>query len=78
MSGKTWNDFEKTGRVSDYLDYKFGENPQVINEKINSGEIKPALPTDVGKPEKSDEFQKLHFSVNGGIGYADKNKGHRP
>ncbi len=78
MNEKTWNDFEKTGKISDYLNYKFGENPSVINGKINAGEIKPAFPTDVGKPESSDELKKLHFSVNIGSEYADKNKGNRP
>ena len=77
MNEKSWNDFEKTGKISDYLNYRLS-NPNVINEKINNGKIKPALPTDVGKPEASDEFQKLHFSVNGGIGYADKDERHRP
>ncbi len=78
MNEKNWNEFEKTGKISDYLDYKLGENPSVINEKISAGEIKPALPKDVGKPEHAQDFKKLHFSVNNGIGYADKDKGHRP
>ena len=77
MNEKSWNDFEKTGKISDYLSYKLS-NHSVINEKINNGEIKPALPTDAGKPEESDEFSKLHFSVNGGIGYADKDERHSP
>ena len=77
MNEKSWNDFEKTGKISDYLSYKLS-NPNVINQKINEGEIKPALPKDVGKQEDSRDFSKLHFSVNGGIGYADKNERHRP
>ena len=77
MNEKSWNDFEKTGKISDYLSYKLS-NQSVINQKINEGEIKPALPKDVGNPEKSSGFQKLHFSVNGGIGYADKDKRHSP
>lgn len=77
MNEKSWNDFEKTGKISDYLNYKLS-NKNVINEKINSGEIKPALPTDVGKPEESSDFKKLQFSVNGGIGYANQDQGHSP
>ena len=77
MNEKSWNDFEKTGKISDYLNYKLS-NENVINQKINGGEIKPALPKDVGKPEASSDLQKLHFSVNGGIGYADQNERHRP
>ena len=77
MNEKSWKEFEKTGKISDYLNYKLS-TPNVINQKINAGEIKPALAEDVGKPEESKGFGKLHFSVNGGIGYADKNKGHRP
>ena len=77
MNEKSWNDFEKTGKISDYLNYKLS-NANVINEKINSGEIKPALPKDVGKPEESSDFKKLHFSVNGCIGYADQDERHRP
>ena len=77
MNEKSWYDFEKTGKISDYLNYKLS-NANVINEKINSGEIKPALPKDVGKPEESSDFKKLHFSVNGGIGYADQDERHRP
>ena len=77
MNEKSWNDFEKTGKISDYLNYKLS-NANVINQKINGGEIKPALPTDVGKPEESGDFEKLHFSVNGGIGYADQDERHRP
>ena len=77
MNEKSWNDFEKTGKISDYLNYKLS-NENVINQKINAGEIKPALPKDVGKPETSGDLQKLHFSVNGGIGYADKDERHRP
>ncbi len=77
MKEKSWNDFEKTGKISDYLRYKLSDE-NVINQKINAGEIKPALPDDVGKPEKSGDLKKLHFSVNGGIGYADQNQGHCP
>ena len=77
MNEKSWNDFEKTGKISDYLSYKLSDG-NVINQKINSGEIKPALPSDVGKPETSGDLKKLHFSVNGGIGYADKDERHRP
>ena len=77
MNEKSWYDFEKTGKISDYLNYKLS-NENVINRKINSGEIKPALPKDVGKPEESSDFKKLHFSVNGGIGYADQDERPRP
>ena len=77
MNEKSWKDFERTGKISDYLNYKFS-NENVINRKINGGEIKPALPKDVGKPEESSNFQKLHFSVNGGIGYADQDERHCP
>ena len=77
MNEKSWNDFEKSGKISDYLSYKLHDK-NVINSKINAGEIKPTLPTDVGKPEFSGDLSKLHFSVNGGIGYADKDKRHRP
>ena len=77
MNEKSWKDFERTGKISDYRNYKLS-NENVINQRINGGEIKPALPKDVGKPEESSDFQKLHFSVNGGIGYADQNERHRP
>ena len=77
MNEKSWKDFEKTGKISDYLSYKLS-GTNVINKKINSGEIKPALPDDVGKPEETNDFDKLHFSVNGGIGYADKDERHCP
>ena len=77
MNEKSWNDFEKTGKISDYLNYKLS-NENIINQKINAGEIKPALPKDVGKPEESSDFEKLQFSVNGGIGYADQDERHRP
>ena len=49
MNEKSWKDFERTGKISDYLNYKLS-NENVINRKINGGEIKPALPKDVGKP----------------------------
>ena len=77
MNEKSWKDFEKTGKISDYLNYKLS-NENVINKKINEGEIKPALPKDVGKKEESSDLKKLHFSVNGGIGYANQDQRHRP
>ncbi len=76
MNEKTWNDFEKTGKISDYLDYKLNQNPNIINKKINNGEMKPAFPTDVGKAEEGQDMTKLHFSVNSGTAYADKDERH--
>ena len=55
MNEKSWKDFERTGKISDYLNYKLS-NENVINQRINGGEIKPALPKDVGKPEESSDF----------------------
>ena len=62
MNEKSWNDFEKTGKISDYLNYKLS-NENVIGQKINAGEIKPALPKDVGKPEESSDFKKHKFPI---------------
>jgi hypothetical protein len=76
MSEQSWNDFEKTGKVSDYLNYKLS-NDNTFEQKVNEGEIKPALPKDVGKDGK-DEFPKLHLPVDFGGENADKNEGNRP
>lgn len=73
MNEKSWNKFEKTGKISDYLNYKF------LNEnRVNAGEIKSAVPNEVEKKEKNSDFKKLCFSVNGGIGYADQDERHCP
>lgn len=77
MNEKSWNDFEKTGKISDYLNYRMS-NPNEINAAVNAGEIKPALPTDVGKDEVSSGFQKLHFMTAKETENADKNEGHSP
>ena len=76
MNEKSWNDFEKTGKINDYLSYKLS-NPNEINALINEGEIKPALPTDVGKSEHGEGFTKQHFMAYTDRKYADKNKGNR-
>lgn len=76
MNEKSWNDFEKTGKINDYLSYKLS-NPNEINALINEGEIKPALPTDVGKNEQAEGFMKQHFMAYTDRKYADKNKGNR-
>lgn len=75
MKEKSWNDFEKTGKVSDYLDYKLSAE-NALEKKINEGKIKPALPTEVGEDGK-DEFPKLHLTAEFGEN-ADKNEGNRP
>lgn len=77
MNEKTWNDFEKTGKISDYLSYRMS-NPNEIGADINAGEIKPALPVDVGKDEQSDEFPKLHLPIHRDTQNADKNEGNHP
>ena len=76
MNEKAWNDFEKSGRVEDYLNYRL-TNPGTLNSKVNRGKIKPALPCDVGIPEKKDGIEKLHLTMENND-YADKNKGYRP
>ena len=37
MNEKSWNDFEKTGKISDYLNYKLS-NENIINQKIKEVE----------------------------------------
>ncbi len=76
MNEKAWNDFEKTGSVEDYLNYRL-KNPNRIGAKINRGEIKPALPCDVSVPEKTDGMEKLHLTMEN-LDHANKDKGYRP
>lgn len=76
MNEKSWHDFEKTGKVSDYLNYRLSAE-NALEKKVNEGEIKPALPAEVGKDGK-DKFPKLHLPVDFGGENADKNEGDRP
>lgn len=62
MNEKSWNKFEKTGKISDYLNYKLS-NGDVINSIT---------------PEESSDLKKLNSYVNGGIGYANQDERHRP
>lgn len=77
MNEKSWNDFEKTGKISDYLSYRMS-NPNELGAAVNAGEIKPALPVDVGKDEHSAGIQKLHLTVDKETQNAGKNEGYRP
>lgn len=75
MNEKSWNDFEKTGKISDYLSYKM-QNPNGLGAAVNAGEIKPALAADVGREEQSPGIQKLHLTPDKETQNADKNEGY--
>ena len=77
MNENKWKKFEKSGKVSDYLNYKLS-NPNELGALINAGEIKPALPCDVGRKTYGDEYSKLHLPIDAKIGNADQDKSHRP
>ena len=50
MDNNSWDDFFKTGRVSDYIHYSAAKDKSLY-AKYNEGEIKPALADQVGKSD---------------------------
>jgi len=50
MENNSWDDFFKTGKVSDYIHYSASKDKS-LHAKYNNGEIKPALAEEVGKSD---------------------------